>query len=73
MSKWLARGLIALAVLAVVGASFLLNEDREAVLAQLAALHALNDRHLGIYFIPGHDWQVVTVHTIAGTLQPGFR
>jgi glyoxylase-like metal-dependent hydrolase (beta-lactamase superfamily II) len=49
-----------------------LDEDREAVLAELAALNALHKAEPKLHIIPGHDLGVVTALENSGALVKGF-
>lgn len=51
---------------------FMLQEDREAVLAQLATLNALKKAEPGLHIIPGHDLSVVTALEASGALKKKF-
>lgn len=50
-----------------------LGEDRDAVLAQLAALHALAQAEPGLHLVPGHDGPVVDALIRAGHLVQQFQ
>jgi glyoxylase-like metal-dependent hydrolase (beta-lactamase superfamily II) len=52
--------------------ALLIREDREAVYAQLRALHRLAGDEPGIRQVPGHDAGVVDALTADGVLQAGF-
>jgi glyoxylase-like metal-dependent hydrolase (beta-lactamase superfamily II) len=49
-----------------------LHEDRDAVLSQLAALHALKQANPSLHLIPGHDGDVVATLEKQGLLIHGF-
>lgn len=50
----------------------LLGEDRNAVFAQLAALHALREAEPAIAIVPGHEAAAIDALIAAGTLTEGF-
>jgi glyoxylase-like metal-dependent hydrolase (beta-lactamase superfamily II) len=50
-----------------------LGEDRDAVLAQLAALHALTQAEPGVHVVPGHDGPAVDELIRAGHLVQQFQ
>jgi hypothetical protein len=52
--------------------TLLIGEDRQAVLAQFAALNELVRREPGLAQVPGHDAVAIERLTAAGYLQPGF-
>jgi hypothetical protein len=52
--------------------TLLIGEDRQAVLAQFAALNELSRREPGLAQVPGHDSVAVERLTAAGYMQPGF-
>lgn len=49
------------------------GEDRAAVSAEIAALHALSERAPEVRQVPGHDGEVIDSLTRAGYLQAGFQ
>ncbi|MEI9885666.1 MAG: MBL fold metallo-hydrolase [Rhizomicrobium sp.] len=51
---------------------FFLGEDRDAVLAQLAALNALKKAEPHLHIVPGHDLGVATALENEGLLVKGF-
>ena len=51
----------------------LLGEDRQAVLAELAALNTLQKSEPGIHIVPGHDIATVAGLEKSGLLVTGFR
>ena len=51
----------------------MLGEDRAAVFAELAALHALHEAEPAVAIIPGHDTAAVDMLIADGTLVPEFR
>lgn len=53
--------------------TLLIGEERQPVLAQFQALHALSKREPGIALVPGHDGPAVTALAEAGLLQSGFQ
>lgn len=52
--------------------AFFLGEDRDAVLRQLAALHALAAQEPGLALVPGHDVRVIERLLAQGRLTAGF-
>jgi glyoxylase-like metal-dependent hydrolase (beta-lactamase superfamily II) len=52
---------------------FMLREDRDAVLGQLAALNELKQKEPQIHMVPGHDPSAVADLENAGLLVKGFR
>lgn len=52
---------------------FMLNEDRDAVFAQLEMLKALHAAEPGLVIVPGHDLAAVESLVASGTLTAGFR
>lgn len=52
---------------------FMLREDRDAVLAQLAALNALQKAEPNLHIVPGHDPEPVDALERAGLLKAKFR
>ena len=52
---------------------FMLNEDRDAVFAQLAALHALHEAEPDLIIVPGHDLAAIEELVAAETIVQGFR
>lgn len=53
--------------------TLIIGEQRDAVLAQFAALQALAAREPGLRIVPGHDGPVIAALTAAGDLVAGFR
>ncbi len=53
--------------------TLMIGEDRQAVLAQFAALNALAHSEPGIAQVPGHDGAEVAALTSAGLLLQGFQ
>lgn len=53
--------------------TWLLGEDRQAVLNQLNALNMLALAHPDLVIVPGHDGDVVAGLVATGNLAPGFR
>jgi glyoxylase-like metal-dependent hydrolase (beta-lactamase superfamily II) len=53
--------------------SVFLQEDREGVLAQLAALHELALKYPQLSLVPGHDGPAVDALVAAGVVKPGFE
>ncbi len=53
--------------------TLMIGEDRQAVLAQFAALNALSRSEPGIAQVPGHDRPEVAALTAAGLLHKGFQ
>jgi glyoxylase-like metal-dependent hydrolase (beta-lactamase superfamily II) len=51
---------------------FMTHEDRDAVMGQTMALHALYAQQPGIVLVPGHDLAAIGRLISAGALQPGF-
>ena len=52
---------------------FMLGEDRDADLSELAALNALKKAEPKIHIVPGHDPQAVVALEQAGLITKGFR
>jgi hypothetical protein len=50
----------------------MLNEDRNAVFAQLAALKAIHEREPAVAIVPGHDSAAIDALVADGTLVAGF-
>jgi len=53
--------------------TLLIREDRQAVLGEFKALHALMEQEPGIALVPGHDGSAVQRLAEAGLLRAGFR
>jgi glyoxylase-like metal-dependent hydrolase (beta-lactamase superfamily II) len=53
--------------------TLMLREDRDAVLSELAALNALEQREPQIHLVPGHDPTAVAALEKAGLMVKGFR
>jgi glyoxylase-like metal-dependent hydrolase (beta-lactamase superfamily II) len=53
--------------------TLLIGEDRQAVLAQFQALHALRAAEPALALVPGHDGPAVQALADAGLLQAGFH
>jgi glyoxylase-like metal-dependent hydrolase (beta-lactamase superfamily II) len=53
--------------------TLMIGEDRQAVLAQFAALNALSRSEPGLAQVPGHDGPEVAALTAAGLLHKGFQ
>ena len=53
--------------------TLLIGEDRQAVLAEFKALHALMESEPALALVPGHDGPAVQKISEAGLLQAGFR
>lgn len=53
--------------------TLMLREDRDAVLSELAALNALEQKEPQIHLVPGHDPNAVAELEKAGLLVKGFR
>lgn len=53
--------------------TLLLGEDHDAVLSQLAALNALQQKEPQIHLVPGHDPNAVAALEKAGLMVKGFR
>jgi glyoxylase-like metal-dependent hydrolase (beta-lactamase superfamily II) len=51
---------------------FVLQEDRNAVLAQLKALHLVSQQEPGVSIVPAHDGELLESLTRSGLLQAGF-
>jgi hypothetical protein len=52
---------------------FMLNEDRSAVFAELAALRALHEKEPNLVIVPGHDLGFVQSLVAAGLLTADFK
>ena len=70
---WTMRNIDLVRERARLATQFFLGEDREAVLNELAALHALKTAEPNLHIVPGHDLQVVGALEQAGLLVKGFR
>ncbi|HTP78093.1 MAG TPA: MBL fold metallo-hydrolase [Rhizomicrobium sp.] len=70
---WTMRNIDAVRERARFATWLLLGEDRQAVLAELAALHALHEAEPNIHIVPGHDIGVVDGLERSGLLVSGFR
>ena len=53
--------------------TLMIGENREAVMAQFVALHALRESEPALALVPGHDGAAVEALAAAGTLQKGFQ
>lgn len=53
--------------------TWVIGEDRPAVLGQFLALHALHQSEGGLAMVPGHEGPAVKALASAGLLQAGFR
>ncbi|MGH8442532.1 MAG: MBL fold metallo-hydrolase [Nevskiaceae bacterium] len=53
--------------------TLMIGENREAVMAQFVALHALRGSEPALALVPGHDGVAVEALAAAGTLQKGFQ
>ncbi|RYE11383.1 MAG: MBL fold metallo-hydrolase [Hyphomicrobiales bacterium] len=51
---------------------FILNEDRDAVFAELAWLKALHEAEPDLAIVPGHDLEAVDALVASGALRAGF-
>lgn len=51
---------------------FMLNEDRDAVFAELAMLKALHEAEPDLLIVPGHDLAAVEALIASGAMQAGF-
>lgn len=70
---WTMRNIDTLRERARLVTQFMLGEDRDAVLAQLATLHALKTSDPNLHIVPGHDPQTVEALERDGLLIKGFR
>jgi glyoxylase-like metal-dependent hydrolase (beta-lactamase superfamily II) len=70
---WTMRNIDAVRERARLVTQFFLGEDREAVLNQLAALHALRQAEPNLHIVPGHDPKVVDALERTGLLVKGFH
>ena len=52
---------------------FMLNEDRDAVFAELAMLKALHEAEPELLIVPGHDVAAVDELIASGAMGKGFR
>lgn len=53
--------------------TLIIGEDRQQVLGQFQALHALHQAEPGLALVPGHDGPAVQALAAAGLLEAGFR
>jgi hypothetical protein len=50
----------------------MLNEDRDSVFAELAALKALHEAEPGLVIVPGHDVMAVDAIVASGAMTTQF-
>ncbi|MBS0469955.1 MAG: MBL fold metallo-hydrolase [Proteobacteria bacterium] len=70
---WTMRNIDTMRERARLATQFFLHEDRDAVLAELAALNALKKAEPHLHIVPGHDIGVVTNLEKAGLIVKGFH
>ena len=51
----------------------MINEDRQAVIAQLAAIHSLAEAEPKLVIVPGHDGGTMISLKLLGVMKEGFE